>query len=229
MVTIKNNTLWPLKQIVSRNRVGGGGSTIGMTPFYRSVPSRVVWSGIAGVGAGAEGGSVHAWPAYQMMTKVPGRNILLYAWIFLKALEYFTQLITLQQSRARAENLGNLVPEDVQEDDEHFTAEQMIQFLNNLAKENNKLSVGREIKWGVWRRRRTLKIKCVIAVILVGISIDLDIFRVWKYKTKPTDSGIRNLNAVSDLLFVAVLIIVIIMGLHCVSYNLQTSSCTAAT
>merc|ERR1711971_2456 len=104
-----------------RNRVGGGGSTIGMTPFYRSVPSsRVVWSGMAGVGAGAEGG-VHAWPAYQMMTK----------------------------SRARAENLGNLVPEDVEDDDEHFTAEQMIQFLNNLAKENNKLSVGREIKWGV--------------------------------------------------------------------------------
>ena len=45
--------------------------------------------------------------------------------------------------------MGNLVPEDVEEDDEHFTAEQMIQFLNNLAKENNKLSVGREIKWGV--------------------------------------------------------------------------------
>ena len=45
--------------------------------------------------------------------------------------------------------MGNLVPEDVEEDDEHFTAEQMIQYLNNLAKENNKLSVGREIKWGV--------------------------------------------------------------------------------
>ena len=147
---------------------------------------------------------------------------------FLRLLNILHNLSLLQQSRARAENLGNLVPEDGQEDDEHFTAEQMIQFLNNLAKENNKLSVGREIKWGVWRRRRTLKIKCVIAVILVGISIDLDIFRVWKYKTKPTDSGIRNLNAVSDLLFVAVLIIVIIMGLHCVSYNLQTSSCTAA-
>ena len=45
--------------------------------------------------------------------------------------------------------MGILVPEDVEEDDEHFTAEQMIQFLNNLAKENNRLSVGREVKWGV--------------------------------------------------------------------------------
>ena len=105
MVTIKNNILWPLKQIVSRNRVGGGGSTIGMTPFYRSVPSRVVWSGIAGVGAGAEGG-VHAWPAYQMMTKVPGRNILLYAWIFLEALEYFIQLITFTTEQGEGREFG---------------------------------------------------------------------------------------------------------------------------
>ena len=45
--------------------------------------------------------------------------------------------------------MGNLVPEDVEEDDEHFTAEQMIQYLNNLAKENNKQQQGREIKWGV--------------------------------------------------------------------------------
>ena len=45
--------------------------------------------------------------------------------------------------------MGGLVPEDVEDDDEHFTAEQMIQFLNNLAKENNKLSAGREVKWGV--------------------------------------------------------------------------------
>ena len=54
----------------------------------------------------------------------------------------------LQQSRARPENLGDLEPEDIDEE-EHFTAEQMIQFLNNLAKENNQLSVGREVKWGV--------------------------------------------------------------------------------
>ena len=94
------------------------------------------------------------------MTKVPGRYILLYAWIFLKDPEYFIflyNLSLLQQSRARAENLGNLVPEDVEEEDEHFTAEQMIQFLNNLAKENNRLSVGREVKWGVWCTRRKLK------------------------------------------------------------------------
>ena len=229
MVTIKNNILWPLKQFVSRNRLGGGGTTIGMTPFYRSpVSSRVVWSGIAGAGVGAEGG-VHAWPAYQMMTKVPGRNILLYAWIFLLSRIlwiFYTTYHFLQQSRARAENLGSLVPEDVEDDDEHFTAEQMIQFLNNLAKENNKLSVGREVKWGVWySERRKLKIRLHVLNTTLKCFISI-LFRVWKYKTQHS-LRFRNLNAVSDFLFVAVLIIVIIMGLHCVSYNLQTSSCTA--
>ena len=44
----------------------------------RGGPPAADGNATAGVGAGAEGG-VHAWPAYQMMTKVPGRNILLYA------------------------------------------------------------------------------------------------------------------------------------------------------
>ena len=55
---------------------GGGGSNnrdivnIGMTPFYRSLPSRVVWSDIARM-AQESGHDVrmHAWPAYQMMSK----------------------------------------------------------------------------------------------------------------------------------------------------------------
>ena len=34
-------------------------------------------------------------------------------------------------------------------DGSHLTAEQMIQFLNNLAKHNSNFAVAREVKWGV--------------------------------------------------------------------------------
>ena len=54
---------------------GGGGVNrdvvnIGMTPFYRSLPSRVVWSDIARMAQeSGQDVKMHAWPAYQMMSK----------------------------------------------------------------------------------------------------------------------------------------------------------------
>ena len=53
---------------------GGGGNrdvvNIGMTPFYRSLPSRVVWSDIARMAQeSGQDVKMHAWPAYQMMSK----------------------------------------------------------------------------------------------------------------------------------------------------------------
>lgn len=96
----------------------------------------------------------------------------------------------LQQSRARAESMGSLVPEDVDDNDEHFTAEQMIQFLNNLAKENNELSVGREVKWGVWNKRRKLKIRLhVLNTTLRLFYFYYSEFENIKHKTH-CDSGI---------------------------------------
>ena len=62
-----------------------------MTPFYRSVPARVVWSDIvpgAGQGAGQGAGRVQHWPAYQLMAKERGEILklklpdpLIYFWL----------------------------------------------------------------------------------------------------------------------------------------------------
>ena len=64
-----------------------GSSGIGMTPFYRSVPARVVWSDI-GQGAGQGAGKVQHWPAYQLMAKERGEILklklpdpLIYFWL----------------------------------------------------------------------------------------------------------------------------------------------------
>ena len=40
-------------------------------------------------------------------------------------------------------------PDNLIDDGSHLTAEQMIQFLNNLAKHNSNFAVAREVKWGV--------------------------------------------------------------------------------
>ena len=53
-----------------------GSSGIGMTPFYRSVPARVVWSDIV-QGAGQGAGKVQHWPAYQLMAKERGEILKL--------------------------------------------------------------------------------------------------------------------------------------------------------
>ena len=58
-----------------------------MTPFYRSVPARVVWSDIV-PGAGQGAGQVQHWPAYQLMAKERGEILklkspdpLIYFWL----------------------------------------------------------------------------------------------------------------------------------------------------
>merc|ERR1719322_1285806 len=110
---IVSNQVSPLKQLERMGlgpSSGGGGNrdvvNIGMTPFYRSLPSRVVWSDIA-------------------------------------------RMAQHKSKEDIEEDITNVDdgPDNLIDDGSHLTAEQMIQFLNNLAKHNSNFAVAREVKW----------------------------------------------------------------------------------
>merc|ERR1712203_269090 len=94
-------------------------SGIGISPFYRSVPTRVSLSVSGGGGDSSSEGEGHPWPAYQRINS---------------------------NHQVRTTNQAGLTED--QEKTAYLTVDEMRDFLRKLSRNNN-LAAGREVKWGV--------------------------------------------------------------------------------